>query len=98
MIDPLAEDKGKAYKAFSWAVTPDGRQYMQTGPNTWEEMTEPMKPMATISLPIAGPYRLEVVRDSKLDHLAGTLLFIGVGDSWEEVRSLNKAGQYYTLR
>lgn len=54
--------------------------------------------LATISLPTNGAYRLEVVRDSKLDELAGTLPSIGVGGSWEEARSLNKAQQCYTLR
>ncbi len=98
VINPLAGDKGRAMKAFSWAVVPDGRQYMQTGPNQWEEMTEPMKPLRTISLPIAGSYRLEVTKDLKVDHLSGTLLFIGIGESWEEVRGLNRAGQYYTIR
>jgi alpha-tubulin suppressor-like RCC1 family protein len=97
-ISPLAEDKGRARKAFSWAVAPDGRQYMQTGPNQWEEMTEPMKPVATISLPANGSYSLDVTKNMKLDHLAGTLLFIGIGDSWEDVRGLNKAGHYYTVR
>ncbi len=97
-ISPLTEDKGRARKAFSWAVAPDGKQYMQTGPNQWEDMTEPMKPAATISLPTSGVYSLEVTKNMKLDHLAGTLLFIGIGDSWDEVRGLNKAGHYYTVR
>jgi hypothetical protein len=29
-----------------------------------------------------------------LGTLAGTLVFIGIGESWEEVRHLNKAGNY----
>lgn len=97
-IEPLPEDRGKTRKLFSWAVAPDGRQYMQTGPNQWEAMTEPMRPAATITVPAAGPYRLEVTRAMKLDQLLGTQVFIGIGETWEEVRGLNKAGHYYTLQ
>ncbi len=97
-INPLPEDRGKVRRLFSWAVAPDGRQYMQTAPNQWEDMTDPMRSAATVTLPLSGAYNFEVTRGLDLTSLAGTLVFIGIGDTWEEVRSLNKAGQYYTVR
>lgn len=97
-IDPLPEERGQTRKVYSWAVTPSGRQYMQTGPNQWEDMAEPMRPVATITLPSSGPYRLEVARNLGLDQLAGTLVFIGIGESWEQVRDFNRAGHYYTVQ
>ncbi len=98
LINPLIEDRGKVRKIFSWAVAPDGRQYMQTGPNLWEDMAEPMLPAATVTLPAAGTYRFEVTRDMNLGTLAGTLVFIGIGESWEDVRRLNRAGNYYKVQ
>jgi hypothetical protein len=70
---------------------------MQTGPNQWEAMTEPMQPAATITVPASGSYRLQVTRDLNLSALQGTLVFIGLGQNWEEVRNLNKAGHHYTV-
>jgi hypothetical protein len=98
VINPLAEERGKTLKVFSWAVAPDGRQFMQTGPNRWELMTEPMQPTATITVPSSGPHRLEVTRNLDLTGLEGTLVFIGLGQNWEEVRNLNKAGHHYTVQ
>jgi hypothetical protein len=98
VINPLPEDRGRQRKVFSWAVAPNGRQYMQTGPNQWEDMTEPMKPAATITVPATGPFRLEVTKDMNLAGFVGTLVFVGIGESWEDVRKLNKAGHYYSLQ
>jgi hypothetical protein len=97
-LDPLPEERGKLRQVFSWAVTPSGAQYMQTGPNQWEPMAEPMRAAASVALPVSGPYTLEVTRDLSLEPLAGTLVFIGVGESWDDVRNLNKAGHYYTVQ
>lgn len=97
-VTPLDEERGQLRQVFSWAVTPDGRQYMQTAPNVWEAMTEPMRPVATVTLPSTGSYRLEVTRELDLSGLEGTLVFIGVGSSWAEVRDLNKAGQHTTVQ
>jgi alpha-tubulin suppressor-like RCC1 family protein len=97
-VNPLDEERGKPQRLFSWAVAPDGRQFMQTGPNVWEPMSEPMRPVATVVMPTSGSYRLEVTRDLDLSGLVGTLVFIGVGENWEDVRNLNKAGHHYTVR
>jgi alpha-tubulin suppressor-like RCC1 family protein len=98
VINPQAHDRGKSLRVFSWAVAPDGRQFMQTGPNQWMPMTEPMQPAATITVPASGPYRLEVTQNMNLTGLEGTLVFIGLGQSWEDVRNLNKAGHHYTVQ
>lgn len=98
VINPMDEDRGKVRQLYSWAVTPSGLQYMQTGPGQWEPMTEPMKPAATITVPMSGSYRHETVRAMDLSSLAGTLVFIGMGESWEQVRQLNKAGYYQTIQ
>lgn len=98
VIEPLAEDRGKTLKLFAWAVAPDGRQFMQSGPDLWEDMAEPVRPAATVTLPASGSYRHEVARGLNLTGLEGTLVFIGLGQSWDEVRSLNKAGHPYTVQ
>ena len=71
---------------------------MQTGPNSWEPMTEPMRPAGTAVMPASGPYRLEIVRNMRLDEFDGVLVFIGIGQSWDEVRNLNRASHFYTVR
>lgn len=98
VINPNAEDRGRSLKIFAWAVAPDGKQYMQTGPGQWAEMTEPMLPAAEVTLPASGSYRLEVTRNLDLSGLVGTLVFIGIGDSWEAVRNFNRAGQSYVVQ
>lgn len=98
VIDPLDEDRGKTRNIYSWAVAPDGRQFMQTGPNQWENMTEPMRPAATISVPVSGTHRHEVTRGLNLLGLQGTLVFIGIGQTWDEVRNQNKAGHHHTVQ
>lgn len=98
VVNPRPEDRGRTLKVFAWAVAPDGRQYMQTSPGTWAEMVEPMQHTAEVTLPASGPYRLEVTRGLDLSGLVGTLVFIGFGQSWEEVRNLNRAGQSYVVQ
>lgn len=71
---------------------------MQTGPNQWENMTEPMRPAATISVPVSGTHRHEVTRGLNLLGLQGTLVFIGIGQTWDEVRNQNKAGHHHTVQ
>lgn len=97
-VTPLDEERGQVRQVFSWAVTADGRQFMQTAPNVWEPMAEPMQPVATVTLPSTGNFRLEVTRELNLVGLEGTLVFIGVGANWPDVRDFNKAGQHYTVQ
>ena len=97
-VTPLAEERGQRRQIFSWAVAPDGRQFMQTAPNVWEPMAEPMRPVANVVLPATGTYKLDVTRGLDLSGLEGTMVFIGVGNNWPEVRDFNKAGQHYTVR
>lgn len=96
-IDPLDEDRGQLRHIYSWAVTPDGRQYMQTQ-DGWTAMTEPMLPARSLTVPMAGTVTLAVTNALDLSTLVGTLVYIGLGASWEEVRSLNKAGHYHTVQ
>jgi alpha-tubulin suppressor-like RCC1 family protein len=98
VIHPLDADRGKVLKLFSWAVAPDGRQFMQTGPNQWVTMADPMQAAATITVPASGPYRLAVTNGLDLTGIEETLVFIGLGETWEQVRNFNKAGHYYTVR
>ena len=97
-ITPLPEERGTQRKIFSWAVTPDGRQYMQTGPGVWVPMADTMQPAATVTLPLSGPYRFETTNALNLSQLLGTLVFVGVGESWDDVRNLNKAAQHHTVQ
>ena len=94
-IDPLNEDRGRTMNIYSWAVAPNGQQFMQTGPDRWEAMREPMVPADTVSVPTAGTITLPVTRDLDLRTLAGTHVFIGLGQSWDEAR--HRAGHYYTV-
>lgn len=98
-INPLAEDRGQVRNVYSWAVAPDGTQFMQTGPYAWALMTEPMNPvMNSITVPASGPITVPVLNAFDASSLVGTLVYVGMGTSWEEVRTLNKAGHYYTVQ
>lgn len=98
-VNPLAEDRGQVRNVYSWAVAPNGTQFMQTGPNSWALMTEPMLPaMTSVTVPASGTITLPVLNGFNASDLVGTLVFVGMGTSWEEVRTLNKAGHYYTIQ
>lgn len=97
-VTPQDEDRGQTRNLYSWAVAPDGTQYMQTGPNQWAAMQEPMLPASTVTVPRSGDVTLSVLDGLDLTSLRGTLVYIGLGSSWEEVRQLNKAGHYYTIQ
>ena len=96
-IDPLDEDRGQERQIFSWAVAPNGQEFMQTGPNQWQEMREPMLPAMTLTVPASGVIELPVTDALNLSALAGTLVFVGLGSSWQQVRDNNQAGHYYTV-
>lgn len=96
-IEPLDEDRGQPRKVYSWAVAPDGRQFMQT-PGGWAAMTEPMQAAMTLTVPLTGRISVPITHALDLSGLAGTLVFIGLGSSWDEVRSLNRAGHYQTVQ
>lgn len=96
-IEPDADDRGQVRNVYSWAVAPNGAQFMQTGPNQWELMREPMQPAMTVTVPTSGPVVLPVVEGLDLSSLVGTLVYVGFGSSWDEVRLLNKAALYYTV-
>lgn len=97
-ITPQPEDRGKVRQVFMWAVAPDGAQYMQTGDNLWETMREPMVPLATLTVPASGDITVVAVRGVDLTRFAGTLVYVGLGASWTEVKQLNKAGHYHTVQ
>lgn len=97
-VTPSNEDRNQVRNVYSWAVAPDGRQFMQTGENQWEMMRDPMVPAKTLTVPKEGVIKLPVVAGFDLTSLAGTLVYVGMGSSWEEVKALNKAAQYYTLK
>jgi len=97
-INPLAEDRGQSRNLYSWAVAPDGTQYMQTGPNSWSLMAEPMLPAMTVTVPATGSITLPVTNALNLSSISGTLVYVGMGSSWDEVRNLNQAGHYYTVQ
>jgi hypothetical protein len=97
-INPLAEQRGQTLNIYSWAVAPNGMQFMQTGPNSWGLMTEPMKEVQTLTVPASGAITLPALNGFDLTSLVGTLMYVGMGSSWEEVRSLNMAGHYYTVQ
>lgn len=97
-ITPQPEDRGQARNVYSWAVAPNGQQYMQT-PTGWTLMSEPMQAAASITVPANGDITLPVLNGSlDLSSLKGTLVYVGMGSSWTEVKQLNKAGHYYTLQ
>lgn len=93
------EDYGQQRNIYSWAVAPDDTQYMQTGPNAWTTMSEPMAAAMTVTVPADGsPVTLPVVQNLDLSTLVGTLVYVGLGSSWTEVKQLNKAEHYYTVQ
>ena len=98
VIDPLDEDRGQPRSVFSWAVAPDGTQFMQTGANQWAVMREPMLPALTVTVPTTGKLTLPVTSELDLSSIPGTLVYVGMGTNWDEVRNLNKAGHYYTVQ
>jgi len=97
-INPLAEDRGQVRSVYSWAVAPDGRQFMQIGPNQWVAMAEPMLPAMTLTVPATGSITLPVISNLDLSPLPGTLVYVGLGLNWDDVRSFNKAGHCYTVQ
>lgn len=97
-ITPLPEERGQLRRVYSWAVTPDGQQYMQTASGAWVPMAESMQAAATVTLPLSGTYRFETTKALNLSTFVGTLVFVGLGESWEDVRNLNKAAQHYTVQ
>ena len=98
-VQAQPEDYGQTRNLYSWAVAPDGRQFMQTGPNAWAFMSEPMAAAMTVTVPADGsPVTLPVVQNLDLSTLVGTLVYVGLGSSWQEVKMLNKAGHYYTVQ
>ena len=97
VVTPQPEDRGQVRKLYSWAIAPDGRQLMQSETQGWVLMQEPMEQAMTITVPAQGDVTLPIVRAVDLSGAAGTLVYVGLGSSWEEVKQLNKAGHYYTI-
>lgn len=97
-ISPQPEDRGQVRNVYSWAIAPNGQQYMQTSTG-WALMSEPMQAAATVTVPASGDVLLPVLNGGiDLTSLKGTLVYVGMGSSWAEVKQLNKAGHYYTLQ
>ena len=96
-IDPLERDRGKTLNIYSWAVAPDGRQYMQT-PAGWKAMTEPMQAVRTMVVPASGSIILPVADSLNLSMFVGTIMYVGMGPSWELVQGTNMAEHYYTVQ
>ena len=96
-VDPSDEDRSQVRNLYSWAIAPDGTQYMQTATG-WGLMSDPIQPVMTVMVPPTGAVNLQVLTAQDLSSLVGTLVYIGLGSSWEEVRSMNKAGHYYTVQ
>lgn len=96
-INPLPEHRNQTRNIYSWAIAPDGTQLMQT-PTGWLLMAEPMQAAKTVAVPAAGPVTLPITQDLDLSALVGTLVYVGMGSSWGEVRDLNMAGHYYTVQ
>ena len=97
VVTPQPEDRGQVRKLYSWAVAPDGRQLMQSETQGWLLMQETMEQARTLTVPATGDVTLPIVRGANLSGIAGTLVYVGLGSSWEEVKQLNKAGHYYTI-
>ena len=97
VVTPQPEDRGQVRKIYSWAIAPDGRQLMQSETQGWVLMQETMDPAWTLTVPAQGDVTLPIVRGANLSGIAGTLVYVGMGSSWEEVKQLNKAGHYYTI-
>ena len=96
-VTPLPEQRGKTLNVYSWAVIPDGRQAMQT-PTGWALMDEPMQAAKTLLVPATGPVSLLVTDAYDLSTIVGTLVYVGIGSSWDEVKNMNQAGHYYTIQ
>jgi alpha-tubulin suppressor-like RCC1 family protein len=100
-INPLTEDRGKVMNVYSWAVVSDGNRrvatYMQS-PAGWQALVEPVQPAMTVTVPASGPITLTVADGLDISKLPGTLFYVGLGSSWEEVKNLNRAGHYYTAQ
>ena len=95
-IEPQDDERGQRLNVYSWAVAPNGQQFMQTGPDRWEAMREPMQPaMSGVDVPMSGAIELRVTNSLDLRSLAGTLVHVGLGRSWDEAK--HRAGQYYTV-
>ena len=97
-ITPQPDEIGQTMNLYSWAIAPDGTQFMQTGPNQWALMAEPMQPAATVKVSATGTITLPVTRNIDLSSIPGTLIYLGMGPTWELVRDLNMAGHYYTVQ
>ena len=97
VVTPQPEDRGQVRKIYSWAIAPDGRQLMQSETQGWVLMQETMEQARTLTVPANGDVTLPIVRGANLNGIAGTLVYVGLGSSWEEVKQLNKAGHYYTI-
>ena len=96
-IVPHAEERRQTLNIYSWAVAPDGTQFMQTN-DGWVMMTEPMLAATTVTVPQSGDITVPIVQDADLSLIPGTLAYVGMGPSWELVRDLNMAGHYYTVQ
>ena len=96
-IIPQPEDRVQVMSIFSWAVTQEGMQYMQTTEG-WAPMAEPMQPALTLTVPASGPITLPVVQNVDLTSIVGTLVYVGIGASWQDVSQFNRAGHYYTVQ
>ena len=96
-INPSADDRGQTLNVYSWAIAPDGSQFMQT-PTGWSVMTEAMEAAMTLTVPDAGPVVMPVIKDADLSAVSGTLVYVGMGLTWQLVRDLNMAGHYYTIQ
>lgn len=97
-IEANADDRNQVRNVYSWAVAPNGQQFMQIGPNNWALMRDPMLPAMTLNVPADGKVTLPVTAGLDLSGIAGTLVYVGLGSSWDEVKLLNKAGHYYTVQ
>ena len=81
---------------YSWAVAPNGQQFMQTGPDRWEAMREPLLPaMRNVEVPVSGAIELPVTNSLDPRSLVGTQVYVGLGRSWDEAK--HRAGHYYTV-
>lgn len=101
-INPLDEDRGKTMNVYSWAAFSDPISHsllgaMQTSTG-WAVMSNPLQAAMTLTVPASGPITLVVADGLDLSTMIGTRFFIGLGASWDEVKTLNRAGNYYTVQ
>jgi len=97
VINPLDAQRGQLRNIYSWAVIPNGQQFMQASTG-WAAMAEPMLPAQAITVPASGPITLSITNGYDLSSVVGTLVYIGIGSSWDEVKNMNQAGHYYTIQ